>query len=151
SHAAAVRSSVGDRLWVADMTYVRTWAGFLYRAVVLDAWSRRVIGWAMESHLRTELVLAALNMAVAQPRPPTSFIIPTTVAQYTSLAFGRRVERPPSGLRWAARVTRTTMHCARASSPRSSASSSIATGSGPNSTPGWRSSTSLKAGTTRGG
>src|SRR5499427_8855245 len=69
SRAAAVRSSVGDRLWVADMTYVPTWAGFLYRAVVLDAWSRRVIGWAMESHLRTELVLVALNMAVEQRRP----------------------------------------------------------------------------------
>src|SRR5262245_26229072 len=55
-----------DRLWVADITYVPTWAGFLYLAVVLDAWSRRVIGWAMETHLRTELVLAALDMAVAQ-------------------------------------------------------------------------------------
>ena len=42
-----------DRLWVADITYVPTWAGFLYLAVVLDAWSRRVVGWAMESHLTT--------------------------------------------------------------------------------------------------
>jgi putative transposase len=58
-----------DRLWVADITYVPTWAGFLYLAVVLDAWSRRVIGWAMQSHLRTELVLAALDMAVVQRRP----------------------------------------------------------------------------------
>jgi putative transposase len=58
-----------DRLWVADITYVPTWAGFLYLAVVLDVWSRRVVGWAMESHLRTELVLAALDMAVAQRRP----------------------------------------------------------------------------------
>jgi putative transposase len=58
-----------DRLWVADITYIPTWAGFLYLAVVLDAWSRRVIGWAMATHLRTELVLDALNMAVAQRRP----------------------------------------------------------------------------------
>jgi len=58
-----------DRLWVADITYVPTWAGFLYLAVVLDAWSRRVIGWAMAPHLRTELVLAALDMALAQRRP----------------------------------------------------------------------------------
>jgi putative transposase len=58
-----------DRLWVADITYVPTWAGFLYLAVVLDAWSRRVVGWAMASHLRTELVLAALDMAIAQRRP----------------------------------------------------------------------------------
>ena len=49
-----------DQLWVADITYVPTWAGFLYLAVVLDAWSRRVVGWAMATHLRTELVLDAL-------------------------------------------------------------------------------------------
>jgi len=55
-----------DRLWVADITYIPTCAGFLFLAVVIDAWSRRVIGWAMETHLRTELVLAALDMAVAQ-------------------------------------------------------------------------------------
>ena len=58
-----------NRLWVADITYVPTWAGFLYLAVVLDAFSRRVVGWAMETHLRTELVLAALNMALGQRRP----------------------------------------------------------------------------------
>ena len=45
-----------DQLWVADITYVRTQAGWLYVSVVLDAWSRRVVGWAMETHLRSELV-----------------------------------------------------------------------------------------------
>ena len=54
-----------DRLWVADITYVPTWAGFLYLAIVLDVWSRRIVGWAMEPHLKTELVLSALNMALA--------------------------------------------------------------------------------------
>jgi putative transposase len=58
-----------DRLWVADITYIPTWAGFLYLAVVLDVWSRRVIGWATATHRRPELVLDALNMAVAQRRP----------------------------------------------------------------------------------
>src|SRR6202158_3582476 len=58
-----------DQLWVADITYIPTWAGFLYLAVVLDAWSRRVVGWAMATHLRTELVLEALNMALTQRRP----------------------------------------------------------------------------------
>ena len=58
-----------DRLWVADITYVATWAGFLYLAIVLDACSRKVVGWAMENHLRTELVLGAINMALAQRRP----------------------------------------------------------------------------------
>ena len=58
-----------DRLWIADITYIPTWAGFLYLAVVLDAWSRRIVGWAMATHLRTELVLDALNMALGQRRP----------------------------------------------------------------------------------
>jgi putative transposase len=79
-----------DRLWVADITYVPTWAGFLYLAVVLDAWSRRVIGWAMESHLRTELVLAALDMAVAQRRPTDVIHHSDQGCQYTSIAFGGR-------------------------------------------------------------
>lgn len=79
-----------DQLWVADITYIPTWAGFLYLAVVLDAWSRRVIGWAMASHLRTELVLAALDMAVAQRRPTDVIHHSDQGCQYTSLAFGRR-------------------------------------------------------------
>jgi putative transposase len=79
-----------DRLWVADITYVPTWAGFLYLAVVLDAWSRRVIGWAMAAHLRTELVVAALDMAIAQRRPTDVIHHSDQGCQYTSLAFGRR-------------------------------------------------------------
>jgi putative transposase len=58
-----------DQLWVADITYIPTWSGFLYLAVVLDVWSRRIMGWAMETHLRTDLVLSALNMALWQHRP----------------------------------------------------------------------------------
>ena len=79
-----------DRLWVADITYVPTWAGFLFLAVVVDAWSRRVIGWAMETHLRTELVLAALDMAVAQRRPTDVIHHSDQGCQYTSVAFGKR-------------------------------------------------------------
>ena len=51
-----------NQLWVSDITYIPTWTGFLYLAVVLDVFSRRVVGWAMATHLRTELVLAALNI-----------------------------------------------------------------------------------------
>jgi hypothetical protein len=58
-----------NRLWVADITYIPTWAGFLYLAVVLDVFSRRVVGWAMATHLRSELVLEALEMASFQRRP----------------------------------------------------------------------------------
>lgn len=79
-----------DRLWVADITYVPTWAGFLYLAVVLDAWSRRVVGWAMATHLRTELVLEALNMALTQRRPSDVIHHSDQGCQYTSIAFGQR-------------------------------------------------------------
>ena len=58
-----------DRLWVADITYIPTWAGFLYLAVVLDAYSRRIVGWSMATTLATQLVLDALNMALATRRP----------------------------------------------------------------------------------
>jgi putative transposase len=58
-----------DQLWVADITYISTWAGFLFLAIMLDVWSRRIVGWAMATHLRTELVLDALDMAFARRRP----------------------------------------------------------------------------------
>ena len=79
-----------DRLWVADITYIPTWAGFLFLAVVLDAWSRRVVGWAMATHLKTELVLEALNMAVWQRRPSGVIHHSDQGCQYTSIAFGHR-------------------------------------------------------------
>ena len=79
-----------NRLWVADITYVATWAGFLYLAVVLDAWSRRVVGWAMADHLRTELVLNALDMAIRQRRPTQVIHHSDQGSQYTSIAFGKR-------------------------------------------------------------
>ena len=58
-----------DQLSVADITYVPIWSGFLYLSVVVDAWSRCVVGWSMKTHLKTELVLDALNMALQQRRP----------------------------------------------------------------------------------
>lgn len=79
-----------NELWVADITYIATWAGFLYLAVVIDAWSRRVVGWAMATHLRTELVLEALQMAIQQRHPQDVIHHSDHGCQYTSLAFGRR-------------------------------------------------------------
>ena len=79
-----------NELWVADITYVPTVEGHLYLAVVLDAWSRRVIGWSMQDHLRTELVLDALEMAAGR-REPTEVIHHSDLGcQYTSFAFGDR-------------------------------------------------------------
>ena len=81
-----------DQLWVADITYIPTWAGFLYLAVVLDVWSRKVVGWAMETHLRTELVLAALDTALAQRRPQAVVHHSDHGCQYTSYTFGKRCQ-----------------------------------------------------------
>ncbi len=82
-----------NRLWVADITYLPTWQGFLYLAVVLDAYSRRIVGWAMADHLRTELVVDALNMALGNRRPPPGLVHHSDHGvQYTSLAFGQRCQ-----------------------------------------------------------
>ncbi len=90
-----------NRLWVADITYIPTWAGFLFLAVVLDAFSRKIIGWAMEGNLRTELVLQALNMALHQRRPTEVVHHSDQGCQYTSIAFGNRCKeagvRPSTG------------------------------------------------------
>ena len=82
-----------NRLWTADITAVPTATGFLYLAVVLDVYSRRIVGWAMADHMRTELVLAALEMAVRTRRPARGVIHHSDQgAQYTSVAFGRRCQ-----------------------------------------------------------
>ena len=80
-----------NQLWVADITYIpTTGAGTLYLAVVLDVWSRRVIGWAMEPHLQTRLVLAALDMAIDQRRPHEVIHHSDQGCQYTAVGFGLR-------------------------------------------------------------
>ncbi len=88
-------------LWVADITYVPTWTGFLYLAVVLDAFSRRIIGWAMGNNLKAQLVLDALNMAIAQRKPRDVIHHSDQGSQYTSIAFGLRCKeagvRPSMG------------------------------------------------------
>jgi putative transposase len=81
-----------DQLWVADLTYVPTHAGFLYLAVVIDAWSRKVVGWSMESHMRQDLVLSALSMAATQRQATGVIHHSEQGSQYTSLAFGKRCE-----------------------------------------------------------
>ena len=75
------------------MTYVPTWMGFLYMAVVIDVWSRRVVGWAMGERMTTDLVLTALNMALEQRKPKTVIHHSDQGSQYTSLAFGERCRK----------------------------------------------------------
>ena len=90
-----------DCLWVAGITCIPAWAGFLCLAVVLDTFSRRIVGWAMATHLRTELVLAALNMALGQRRPAAVIHHSDQGSQYSALAFGQRCKaagvRPSMG------------------------------------------------------
>jgi putative transposase len=85
-----------DRLWVADITYVRTWEGWLYLSFVLDTYSRKIVGWSMANHLRTdlrtELVLDALNMAIYNRRPAAGLIHHSDRgSQYTSVEFGSKL------------------------------------------------------------
>jgi putative transposase len=82
-----------NQLWVADMTYVPTWAGFIYLAVVLDAWSRRVVGWAIGETMTAELVLSALNMALQQRKAQGVIHHSDQGSQYTSVAFGERCRK----------------------------------------------------------
>lgn len=82
-----------NALWVADITYVPTRTGYLYLSVVLDAFSRRIVGWSMDTHLRTELVLNALDMALEQRRPKAVIHHSDQGCQYTSYAFGKRCRK----------------------------------------------------------
>ena len=91
-----------NALWVADITFLPTLADFLYLAVVLDAWSRRIVGWAFSSDLKTRVVLDALDMALAA-RKPDNVVHHSDIrgSQYTSIAFGNRCKeagvRPSTG------------------------------------------------------
>jgi putative transposase len=90
-----------DQLWVADITYVPTLAGFLFLAIVLDVFSRRVVGWAMATHMRAELVVDALDMAIHNRKPKNVIHHSDQGSQYTSIAFSKRCDsagvRPSMG------------------------------------------------------
>ena len=83
-------ASAADELWVADATYVPTLAGFLFLAVVVDVYSRRVVGWCMGAELVTRLMLDALNMALEQHGARGVIHHSDRGSQYTSIAFGNR-------------------------------------------------------------
>jgi putative transposase len=80
-----------NRLWAADIKYVRTWQGWLYLAAVMDCYSRRIVGWSMRPDLESELVVDALEMAIARRRPPAGLVHHSDQgSQYVSLRFGER-------------------------------------------------------------
>ncbi|HEX2288554.1 MAG TPA: IS3 family transposase [Gaiellaceae bacterium] len=81
-----------NRLWVADITYVRTWEGWLYLAAVLDCHSRRCVGWSIADHLRAELVVDAVEMAIQRRRPARGLVHHSDHgSQYVSLAMGEHL------------------------------------------------------------
>ena len=86
------RADGPNQLWLADITFIATWVGRLYLAVVLDVCSRPVVGWAMATHLRTQLVLDALQMAISQRHPEDVIHHSDQGSQYTSLAFGNHCQ-----------------------------------------------------------
>jgi putative transposase len=80
-----------NRCWVADITYLRTWEGWLYLVAVQDLYSRRIVGWSMADHMRTELVSDALQMALVRRRPQAGLIWHSDQgSQFVSLAFGQQ-------------------------------------------------------------
>lgn len=87
----AFLATAPNRLWVADITYLRTWEGWLYLVAVQDLFSRRIVGWSMADHMRSELVTDALQMALAQRRPAPGLIWHSDQgSQFVSLAFGQQ-------------------------------------------------------------
>lgn len=86
-------SAAPNKIWTADITYVHTQEGFLYLAFILDVYSRKVVGWSMANHLRTELVVDALEMALWRRKPNAGLIHHTDRgSQYTALSFGKRLK-----------------------------------------------------------
>src|SRR6202034_4379047 len=109
-----------NELWVADITFLPTLAGFLYLAVVLDAWSRRIVGWAVSADLKTRVVLDAIDMALAARKPDNVVHHSDRGSQYTSITLSALAVRKPAFVHRQARsATPTTMRCARVSSPPS--------------------------------
>ena len=125
----AFLAAAPNRLWVADITYLRTWEGWLYLVAVQDVFSRRIVGWSMADHMRTELVTDALQMALAQRRPAPGLIWHSDQGSQGSSSRSPSVNRhAPRGSpnRWAAAVTASITPSPRASSPRSRRNSSTA-------------------------
>lgn len=84
-------ATVANERWVADITYLRTWEGWLYLVAVQDLYSRRIVGWALADHMRAELVSDALGMALAHRRPSPGLIWHSDQgSQFVSLAFGQQ-------------------------------------------------------------
>jgi putative transposase len=91
--AAEPVASRANQLWVADITYVRSTAGWIYVAAIMDLYSRRIVGWAVGQHINTALVLSALNMALCHRQPPMGLVFHSDRGvQYASLEYRQALE-----------------------------------------------------------
>ena len=138
-----------NQRWVADITYLRTWEGWLYLVAVQDLYSRRIVGWSMADHMRTELVSDALQMALARRRPDRRLIYHSD--QGGQGGRSRSASKPVlrgSRSRWAVRATASITPSQRASSRRSRRSSSTAARGQARPSCAPRSSTTSKSSTT---
>ena len=104
-----------NQLCVADLTYVATWSGFVYSAFVINAYSRKIVGWRVSRSLRSDLALDALEQAL-YARRAGSFTTATEACNTCRFATRSDWRKPGSSLRWAARAIPTTTHWPRASS-----------------------------------
>jgi putative transposase len=138
-----------NRCWVADITYLRTWEGWLYLVAVQDLYSRRIVGWAMADHMRAEFVVDALQMALARRRPDPGLIWHSDQGiQFVSLAFGQKARAAGSHSRWATRETASITPSPRASSRRSRKNSYTAAHGRPRTSSAAKSSTTSRSSTT---
>ena len=140
-----------NRLWVADITYIATWGGFLYLAVVLNAFSRRIVGWSMATTLHMQVVLNALNMALWQRRPSGVIHHSDHGSQYTLIEFGETMSRGRRSPLVGSVGMPTTTRWRRVSSPRSNVSCSIGVASRRRPKRAWPSSNSSRASTIHAG
>ena len=142
-------------LWVADITYLRTWEGWVYLAAVQDAYSRRIVGWSMADHMRAELVVDALEMALHRRRPSPGLIHHSDQgSQFVSLTFGQKARDAGIAVSMGSKGCAYDTHAGsgpspRASSRRSKKSSSTAAHGRPAASSSAKSSSSSKASTTQ--
>ena len=142
-----------DRLWCGDITEHPTGEGNVYLCAVIDAWSRRVVGWSIADHLRAELVVDALDMARWRRKPPQAQTVMHTdhgcLGNTRAGCSATASATPGCWRRWARSVTRTTTRSSRASSAPSSSSCSTDAAGRPATNSPRRSSNTSKPGTTR--
>ncbi len=137
-----------DQKYVGDITYIRTWEGWLYLAIILDVFSRRIVGWSMGASLHTRLVVEAFEMAVRRRRAKGAITHSDQGSQYGSLTYGRRIREAGLVQSMGSRGIASITPWPSRSSPASSANCSTARSPRPAAKPGLRSSTTSRASTT---